>query len=191
MGLTYNNVLEKVESREIDLLEGIVKSGLGKEYRMSELEQIIVPMSMRARKTNVPIKAMRYSRDGETIAVLDRPGIAMGIYLRVFSTKNTGLETRDTYLGTFPSEKIAFGLDKFKKALSCAKNIAYSRLQTAKKVEDIEDCVKVVQNLPDIDLEQLKKITEDAQIEVSEKFDYTNLYEVFEKIAQEAFGEKI
>jgi len=155
---------------------------------MSELEQITVPMSMRARKTNMPIKAMRYNRDGETIAILDKPGMAMDIYLRVLSTKNSGVETRDTHLGTFPSERIAFGLDKFKKALSCAKNIAYSRLQTAKKVEDMEDCVKVVQNFPDIGLEQLKKIAEDAQIEVSEKFDCTNLYEVFEKIAQDAFG---
>jgi hypothetical protein len=139
MGLTYNNVLEKVESGEIEILEGIVKSGLGKEYRMSELKQITADGTRRARKVMMTLDSLKYSPDGKNVAFLSNPKMQMDVYLRVLVMKDGELGTRDVYLAGFSVGGIARGLEKFKSYLAAARTDAKIRLNELVERKKIRD----------------------------------------------------
>lgn len=189
MEITYRNILDKVESGEIELLEGIVKNKLGKEYKMRDLEQVSIIGTIRARKSKIPLKLMKYRPSGKDVTVFSETEMSMEVYIRVLDVKDGELCTKDIYFGDFTVENIANGLEKFKKMLSYSKNIAYSRLQTAKKVEDIESCLKVSHNLPDVvDLKELKRIAEEENEGITQTFNNINLYEQLEKYAKEVFA---
>ena len=128
MQLTPSNILEKVESGEVELLEGIVKNKLGKEYRMRDLEQITTDGTVRARKVRMTLDLLKYSPDEKNVTFLNNPVVKMEVYLRVLAIENGELGTRDVYLDDFSVRGIARGLEKFKSYLSAARTDVKVRL---------------------------------------------------------------
>ena len=139
MKLTYSNVLEKVESGQVELLEGIVKNKLGKEYRMRDLEQITADGTRRARKVMMTLDSLKYSPNGKNVTFLSNPKMQMDIYLRVLAMKDGELGTRDIYLEGFSVGGIARGLEKFKSYLAAARTDVKVRLNELVERKDIRD----------------------------------------------------
>ena len=187
MEITYRNILEKIDSGEISLLEGVVKSKLAIEYNVDRLEPITVIGTMRARKRRIPLKTIKYTDKNNTI-VLSELHMLMGVYLKVLGIEDGKLASKYVHLGDYPLENIARGLKDFKKKLSSSRDIAYSRLKTAERVEDIETCLKISYNLPNvINIKELRRTAEKEIAELPKVFNEINLYEELEKIAKEVF----